>query len=129
MTVNSYGVSCGVSFDVPVNVWISSVFGVPVNYADFVSFWRTCERMNEVLAYERFVSSVFGVRCERMAFVSFWRTCERRLFSFWRTCGRMDFCERMGFVSSVFGVPVNVRISSVFDVPVIVWFRQFLAYL
>ena len=47
-----------------------------------------------------------------MAFLSFRRTC-----------------ERMGFVSSVFGVPVNVRISSVFDVPVIVWFRQFLAYL
>ena len=50
-------------------------------------------------------------------------------------------CERMGFVSSVFGVavnvwnssvfgvPVNVRISSVFDVPVIVSFPQFLAYL
>ena len=31
--------------------------------------------------------------------------------------------------SSVFGVPVNVRISSDFDVPVTVWFRQFLAYL
>ena len=59
-----------------------------------------------------------------MNFVTFWRNC-----------------ERMGFVSSVFGgpvnvritsdfgVPVNVRISSVFDVPLIVWFRQFLASL
>ena len=96
---------------------------------NFVSFWRNFERMG-------FVSSVFGVRCERMAFVSFWRTCERMAFlSFWRTCERMDFvsfgrtCERMGFVSSVFGVPVNVRVSSFFDVLVIVWFRQFLAYL
>ena len=57
---------------------------------DFVSFWRTCERMN---------------------FVSFWRNCERMDFvSFWRTCERMR-------ISSVFGVPVNV------------WFPQFLAYL
>ena len=47
-----------------------------------------------------------------MNFVSFWRDC-----------------ERMGFVSSVFGVPVNVRVSSDFGVPVIVWFPQFLAYL
>ena len=58
-----------------------------------------------------------------MDFVNFWRNC-----------------ERMGFVSSVFGVPVNVRISSdlgvsvnvgnssVLGVPVNVWtFRQFLA--
>ena len=41
---------------------------------DFVSFWRTCERLNFVnfwRNFERmgFVSSVFGVRCERMAFV------------------------------------------------------------
>ena len=42
---------------------------------------------------------------------------------FWRTF------ERMGFVSSVFGVPMNVRISSFFDVPVIVWFRELFAYL
>ena len=59
-----------------------------------------------------------------MDFVSFWRNCERMGFvnNFWRTC------ERMGFVSSVFGVHVNVRISSVFDVTVIVWVssRQFL---
>ena len=53
-----------------------------------------------------------------MGFVSFGRTC-----------------KRLGFVSSVFGVPVNVRISSVFDVPVyefrqfLVSSRQFLAYL
>ena len=61
-----------------------------------------------------------------MDFVSFWRTCERMAFvSFWRTCERMDFVsfsrnyERMGFVSSVFGVTVNVWVSS----------RQLLAYL
>ena len=34
-------------------------------------------------------------------------------------------CERMGFVSSVFGVPGNVRISSDLGVLVIVWFCQF----
>ena len=61
-------------FGAPVNVWLSSVFGVPVNYADFVSFWRTCERMNFVSFWRNFermgfVSSVFDVRCERMAFV------------------------------------------------------------
>ena len=80
--------------------------------------------------------------------VSFWRTCERMDFvSFWRTCERADFvsfctCERMGFVSSVFGVPVNLcgfrqifpsgvpvncermermGFSSVFGVPVNLW--------
>ena len=49
------------------------------------------------------ISSVFG----GTYFVSFC-TCERT-------------CERMGFVSSVFGLPMNVRISSDFGVPVNVW--------
>ena len=34
-------------FGGPVNVWLSSVFGEPVisSGRDFVSFWRTCERI------------------------------------------------------------------------------------
>ena len=44
-----------------------------------------------------------------MDFVNFWRNC-----------------ERIGFVSSVFGVPVNVRISSDFGVPVNVWISSVL---
>ena len=83
--------------------FVSSVFGVPVNVR---------------------ISSDFGRACERMDFVNSRRTCESMDFvSFWRNC------KRMGFVSSVFGVPENVRISSFSDVPVIVWFPQFLAYL
>ena len=55
--------------------------------------------------------------------------------NFWRNCERMGFVSSVFGVpvnvwnSSVFGVPVNVRISSDFDVPVTVWFRQFFAYL
>ena len=73
-----------------------------------------------------------------MNFVSFWRNCERMGFVssvFGVRCERMAFvsfwrtCERMAFLR--FGEPVNVWISSVFGVPVNVWVssRQFLAYL
>ena len=48
---------------------------------NFVSFWRNCERMG-------FVSSVFDVPVI-VWFRQFWRTCEL-------------------WISSVFGVPVNV---------------------
>ena len=81
---------------------VSSVFGVPVNV------W---------------VSSFFDVPV-----IVWFRQFLAYAVNLWRSFSRT--CERMGFVSSVssvFGVPVNVRISSVSDVPVIVWFRQFLA--
>ena len=64
---------------------------------NFVSFWRNCERMVSFSSVNVWLSSAFGVPV--MAFVSFWRM---DFVSFWRNC------ERMGFVSSVFGVPVNV---------------------
>ena len=46
---------------------------------DFVSFWRTCERMNFVFLAERFVSFFdvpVNVWLSYFGFVSFWRTCE-----------------------------------------------------
>ena len=71
----------------------------------FASFPRTCVRMAFVSAVfgelvTVWISSVFGVTCERICF---------DLVSFWRTYERADFV--------------------IFDVPVIVWFRQFFAYL